>query len=148
MTQRAAHNHSFSAELNLAGFCEAYEIDIVEVLHKSWKKNTILWMMIILTISPRAYLRNTLAVAQTWCKNSFWCVCNLNKNQFHYPVECIQLSIIMHFILSVTSLTQFFFSRTSLQLEEMGSYLGVIFNGVTFLLCSLMLMKLHLRNPA
>lgn len=36
----------------------------------------------------------------------------------------------MYFILTVTSLAQFYSSRTWLQFEEMGSYLGVIFNGV------------------
>lgn len=33
MTQRALQSHSFSEHLTLAGYCEEYEIDIVEVLH-------------------------------------------------------------------------------------------------------------------
>lgn len=67
-----------------------------------------------------ACLLSTLAVVKPGVKIlSDVNVCNLKKPQFLYSTEYIQLSVIMHFILTVTSLTQFCSPGALLQFEEM-----------------------------
>lgn len=75
-------------------------------------------MMIILIISLKAYLLGTSA------KNTLWCVCNLNKIQFLYSTEYIQLNIIVHFILTIICPKECYFS--------ISWKLDIIFNGSTF----------------
>lgn len=130
MTQRATQCQSFSIEWLLKGCCEAYEIGTIKVLHASWrkKKNNCTLNDNYTDILLSTWLLSSWLLFKPGAKiSSDASVCNLNKSQFHYSLEYIQLSIFMQFILTATSLTQLYSSRTWLQFVYLGSLLGAVF---------------------